>query len=54
MVDALLKDENDFRQENIEHIVTKEQIHLRMQLLTKENAKMKHTLYRLREKTTSQ
>lgn len=53
MVDSLLKDENDFRQENIDHIVTKDQIHLRMQLLTKENDKLKQTLYRIRQKTVA-
>lgn len=54
MVDALLKDDNDLRQENIEHVITKEQIHMRMQMLTTECNKLKQHLVRVKKTSAEQ
>jgi hypothetical protein len=49
MTEALLKDDNEIKQENIEHIISKDQIHLRMQMLTVENEKLKKNYLKLRK-----
>lgn len=54
MVDALLKDDNELKQENIEHIISKDQIFLRMNMLTQECNKLKARVIRLKQEKTSQ
>ena len=44
MMDVLARDEDQIKEEIIEHIISKEQIYQRMTVLTKENKKLKEQL----------
>lgn len=49
MADAGVDPNDLLKKDNIEHIISKEQVYGRMQLLTQECAKLKHTLQRTKD-----